>query len=217
MGKSKRELFRLPRMQKFLNSMCDESMGFGEWKGFAIELLGHIIQILEDHHLTYCLISGTLLGQARHNDFIPWDDDIDLLVERRLLEFLPEIREQHLGKYDFICADWLTYVKVSSRYGSAIPDNRGRKFDYCLEKEVEFSWPFVDLYLYDTTDQGDLRFFHKDWAPCHFFPVRYVSFLGLRVPIPHNPHYFLSENFGPDYMTNFVQKMYSHRRELWTK
>ena len=34
----------------------------------------------QENNLTYCLMGGTALGCARHNGFIPWDDDLDVFM-----------------------------------------------------------------------------------------------------------------------------------------
>ncbi|MCL2867653.1 MAG: LicD family protein [Clostridia bacterium] len=49
------------------------------------ELLGQftdVKRVLDSHSIPYTLTCGTLLGAVRHQGFIPWDDDIDILLTR---------------------------------------------------------------------------------------------------------------------------------------
>ena len=47
-----------------------------------MELLTHIDGFCRENNICYFLDSGTLLGAARNGEFIPWDDDADIVMPR---------------------------------------------------------------------------------------------------------------------------------------
>lgn len=55
--------------------------------------------ICNTYNLTYWIDAGTLLGAVRHSGFIPWDDDLDVLMPRRHFEDAIEILRAELPQY----------------------------------------------------------------------------------------------------------------------
>ena len=66
-----------------------------ELKRLQIELLESLDRYCQAHDLKYFMSGGTLLGAVRHHGFIPWDDDIDVVMPRRDYEKL--IRQFNSG------------------------------------------------------------------------------------------------------------------------
>lgn len=56
-----------------------------------IDLLKEIDRICRKHNIHYSIIGGTMIGALRHQGFIPWDDDIDVSLERNEYEKLMKI------------------------------------------------------------------------------------------------------------------------------
>lgn len=57
-------------------------MTLRELQLFALEILKDVHQFCTQNNIKYSLYAGTLLGAIRHQGFIPWDDDIDIVMPR---------------------------------------------------------------------------------------------------------------------------------------
>lgn len=51
-------------------------------KQIELEMLKVFIEICQKLNLKYYLAYGTLIGAICHKGFIPWDDDIDVVMPR---------------------------------------------------------------------------------------------------------------------------------------
>jgi len=73
-----------------MKQLNDESV-----KQIQLDILDKVVKFCEENNLVYFLCGGTLLGAIRHKGYIPWDDDIDLMMPRKDYETL-----SHTFKYD---------------------------------------------------------------------------------------------------------------------
>ena len=119
-----------------------------------LRMLEVVAQICEQHNIKWWLSSGTLLGAARHQGFIPWDDDLDIVLMRKDCKRLERILRS-MGSDEFVYHDMCTdvdYVNVFGKFrkreGRINTNNRrynyykwaGIGFDiFALEKTSYFS------------------------------------------------------------------------------
>ncbi|MGP1392382.1 MAG: LicD family protein [Candidatus Cryptobacteroides sp.] len=89
-----------------------------EMQKIQLDILDDIHQFCTANNIRYSLAYGTLLGAVRHKGYIPWDDDIDLIMprkdyERFIKEYSSDCNEVlDLSKSD-VCKE--LFVKVSRK------------------------------------------------------------------------------------------------------
>lgn len=118
-----------------------------EIQAISLEILHTITEICESQNLRYALIYGTLIGAIRHHGYIPWDDDVDIMMPRpdydRLLEYL----KIHIKDYP--------HLQVFNReecknYPYMITRISDKRYVIEMENEVPFGMGvFIDIYPYD--------------------------------------------------------------------
>lgn len=87
-----------------------------ELQNLECEILCVFHDFCEKNNLRYYLCGGTLIGAVRHNGFIPWDDDIDIMMPRpdyqKLIELIKEKR--HLDEFRMVDCMYLNSNALTS-------------------------------------------------------------------------------------------------------
>ncbi|MEG0290920.1 MAG: LicD family protein, partial [Erysipelotrichaceae bacterium] len=69
-----------------------------QMQGRMLVVMKKIHEICEKHNLKYWLVYGSLLGAIRHEGFIPWDDDMDIMMPRKDFNTFASIAQKELGE-----------------------------------------------------------------------------------------------------------------------
>lgn len=89
-----------------------------EIKKIQLDILSHIDSFCSQNGLRYYLSGGSLIGAIRHKGFIPWDDDIDIVMLRSdYNRFADEYVKKDRSKYHLFSSKnipnfQLPYMKV---------------------------------------------------------------------------------------------------------
>ena len=125
----------------------EEALSMRETQQIALEILHTVAEICEKLDLRYFLVYGTLIGAVRHQGFIPWDDDVDIMMPRPDHDKLMEYLDEHIGEYP--------HLKVFNRktcpeYPYMITRISDDRTEIRMENEKPFGMGvFIDIYPYD--------------------------------------------------------------------
>ena len=90
-------------------------------KDCSFQVLCRIDEVCRKHGIAYSLTGGTLIGAIRHQGFIPWDDDIDIMMPRPDYDRFVEIVRTGDYGFDLHCQEmdgnayWYPFTKACHR------------------------------------------------------------------------------------------------------
>lgn len=123
-----------------------------------LDLLNEFARVCSVYHLKWFAHAGTMLGAVRHNGFIPWDDDIDVMMPRKDYEMLCSVcKESFSSPYFFQNDDTdMFFCRNYSRL-------RNSDTTAIQEWEKESSVPynkgiFIDIFPYDNIPDDDVLY-----------------------------------------------------------
>jgi len=114
------------------------------------DTLCYLDDFCKKNNISYFLSNGTLLGAVKYGGFIPWDDDVDVIVPREDYDRLVRLAEINTDKYRLLCKEQITewrmpYAKLS------FDDTYLKEGEYNFGVELGIS---IDIFPID------------NWCPC---------------------------------------------------
>ena len=129
-----------------------------EMKKIELEILGKIDEICRKNNLKYSLAAGTLIGAIRHKGFIPWDDDIDIMMPRPDYEKLKQILLKNP-------VEGLKYMSSDTQYDFYYPFAKVVSTQTTIKEykalEIKDYGVFVDVFPIDGVYQNRMKRFFQ--------------------------------------------------------
>lgn len=113
----------------------------------SLVILKKIDEICKQLKLKYCLAYGTLIGAIRHKGFIPWDDDVDIMMPRKDYDILIQYfinHKEELKPFEVI------NPQVNNRCPYTISRISDSRYKLDVDNEDDYGIGlFVDVYPLD--------------------------------------------------------------------
>lgn len=117
-------------------------LSFEECKRLQLEILNEVDNVCREHSISYSLAFGTLLGAIRHKGYIPWDDDLDIMMPYEEMCKLRNI----LNSSDISFFDIDTDKSYGNPFGNICSNRTFRKIGRKIERGLGIDvYPIVKI------------------------------------------------------------------------
>lgn len=143
--------------------------------------------VLRKLDIPYFLHAGTLLGSVRHQGWIPWDDDVDVLIRRNDFDALlqahiewPEgmqlLFSGRFGvtpRFAYLCSlvDGRDPIGIDVFVVEDFPDSRIQRWCYCATLRAAELLEASRTHVADRPDQGGGLLKRAVWGFGYYFPI----------------------------------------------
>lgn len=113
-----------------------------------LSILREVDRVCTDLGIRYYLGEGTLLGAIRHHGFIPWDDDIDILMPRDDYERFLRLAPRELAA-EFAVQHWTRTPKYWSAFAKVRLLDNSVFYQPPIAHLTEHNGPYLDIFPLD--------------------------------------------------------------------
>lgn len=194
----------------------------------------YLIDLLEEHGITYWLDFGSLLGAIRHKDIIPWDNDCDVGIfakdKRKFLALAKRMYRDgfYLHHYaenmKMACFSPTNWNGVDVYFNWVVPASDHKLYwerPYPAGKTEEFHLKGYAPLLEEKIDKDTPIITQKIWGAQldhttdmpYWFVEELVDrkFAGRMMKCPRHPKWFLAFRYGPFWRTPFHWQSANYR------
>ena len=185
------------RVQLVKNSLCKKYPNF--WQDKKLEqkfkdILIHVDKTLRSASIDYSIAFGTALGYKRHQQLIPWDDDVDILIKKSTSSVAQSLIKPPYCTHKF-WGGWKVFHCNSPNAG-----------------KYPWKYPFIDIF-----DTGDSKRLKGSGRNELIFPSNEISMHGMTLRGPKQLDKHLLTKYGTNYLEDCISPHWDHANEKGKK
>ena len=186
----------------------NKKMSLEEIRKVQINLLIKFDDFCRKHNLKYALDGGTLIGAVRHKGYIPWDDDIDIVMPfPDFLKFVDLFEKEN--KEDNIRMLYGTEDGYGFHFGKFVDKNTVVKSHFREDKRIYSVW--IDVFpTYSIYDNDEIALSKINKIMDYYEKTWHYESIKTRNPIKKIYHMLCNDVMLKKYMNKINKILFEY-------